>query len=52
VRRPAAEEGVDLPQHLRAFLGIERGGDAEDPDSGVAVELIDVDLRHRFKLRS
>ena len=52
VRGPAVEEGVDLLQHPRALRGVERRGDAEDPDAGVVVELVEVDSRHRFKLRS
>ncbi len=50
VRGPVAEKEVDLFEHARTLGGVERGGDAEKPDSGVVVQSIDVGSWHRIKL--
>src|SRR5688572_32345390 len=49
--RSALEKCVDLTEQGVAFLRVERGGDAEDPDVGVVAELIHVHAQDRKSTR-
>src|SRR5258708_39164878 len=46
VRGPGVEERIDGRERVVALRLVERGGDAEDPDTGFVGELVDVGAGH------